>query len=100
MADPDRHAADWEPRQYSRDTVSPCSHAVVSVVATHLGCSPLDLEPLYLRVDPDALDALVDRRTSDTRTPSVSFAFAGCTVDAGRHRIHVVRDADTTTPDH
>jgi hypothetical protein len=35
-----------------------------------------------------------------TRTPSVSFAFAGCTVDVERHRIHVVRDADTTTPDH
>ncbi|WP_152042333.1 HalOD1 output domain-containing protein [Salinigranum salinum] len=100
MADSDRHAVDGEPRQYSRDTTSPCSHAIVSAVATHLDCSPLDLEPLYLRVDPDALDALVDRQTGDTRTLSVSFGFAGCTVDADRHRIHVARDADTTLPDH
>lgn len=68
--------------RYDRVTMAPSSHVVVDVVADALDRSPLDLEPLYHRVDPSALDDLVDRSLgTDTReNTSVRFDFAGCHV--------------------
>ena len=57
------------------------SDAVIEEVAAVRGVDPLDLEPLYSVVDPDALDALF-RRTggSASASPTVHFTMAGCEV--------------------
>lgn len=68
--------------RYDRETMDPSSHVVVDVVADALNRSPLDLEPLYYRVDPEALDGLVDRSlgTEGGENTAVHFDFAGCHV--------------------
>lgn len=91
-----RDADRWQ--AYERTTVVPCSHVVVSAVADVMGCTPLDLEPLYNRIDPDALDTLVDESLDKPSTPkamgferdtSVRFDFAGCEVVAGSTAVNV-----------
>jgi hypothetical protein len=49
------------------------SERIVWTVATAADRDPLELPPLYDAIDPDALDALVDRMSDGT----VSFAYAG-----------------------
>lgn len=79
-------------RQYTRDQATSCSHAVVTAVSDFIDCSPLDLEPLYLRVDPDALDRLVDSPSHPERHLQVEFVFAGCNVEVTRAVIGVGYD--------
>lgn len=81
---------------YDRDTTKSCSDIVVSVVADTLDRSPLDLEPLYHRIDPEALDNLVDRSfgSASSEDLSVCFYFAGCRVAATPVTIRVALDAD------
>lgn len=56
------------------------SATVIEEVATVKDVDPLDLEPLYSVVDPDALDAIF-RRTDDTTPPlTVHFTMDGCEV--------------------
>lgn len=57
----------------------PISHRVVDAVADATGVDPLDLPPLYERVDPDALDALF-RDAGGASVASVRFEFSGCEV--------------------
>ncbi|WP_318570766.1 HalOD1 output domain-containing protein [Salinigranum marinum] len=92
-ADPTEADSDLprETRLYDRDPADPCSHTVVSAVATSLGCSPLDLEPLFDRLDPEALDALVGRANASGDTPVVTFEFAGCAVAATPAAVRVAR---------
>lgn len=57
------------------------SETVVAAVAEAKGVDPLDLEPLYKAVDPDALNSMF--RPSAVSPPSsleVSFSMAGCEV--------------------
>ncbi|MDR9431077.1 MAG: HalOD1 output domain-containing protein [Natronomonas sp.] len=49
------------------------SERIVRTVATEADSDPVELPPLYDAIDPDALDALVDRMSNGT----VSFAYAG-----------------------
>ena len=64
----------------SRERATP-SQRVVEAVAAAEGCAPLDLDvPFYDVVDPDALDALVDRGGSDGGC-SVSFVYLGHDVE-------------------
>ena len=58
------------------------SEEVVSAVAEATGNDPLDLEPLYEVIDPDALDALYRRDGLGLpRSPNrVEFTYAGCEV--------------------
>lgn len=86
----------WE--AYARETSEPCSHVVVTAVADVLDCSPLDLEPLYRRVDPSALDTLIDNSLDESSKPetegpkretAVHFDFAGCEVVAMATTINV-----------
>ncbi|MFC7194867.1 HalOD1 output domain-containing protein [Halosimplex aquaticum] len=57
------------------------SETVIGAVATATGTDPLQLEPLYAVVDPDALDRLV-RSSAESRGPSleIRFTMAGCRV--------------------
>jgi len=50
------------------------SDAVLDALATATGIDPLDLPPLYERVDPDALDRLVRRAEDDDADLLVEFA--------------------------
>jgi hypothetical protein len=84
-ADPDSEAHGT----YARDRTTPCSHAVVAAVSDFVDCSPLDLEPLYLRVDPEALDRLVDAPNHLGRRLLVEFDFGGCSVEVTRSGIDV-----------
>ena len=62
--------------------VESTTQAVVSAVATERGVDPIDLEPLYTVLDPDALDALFQRDGSGATQGSarVEFTYAGCEV--------------------
>jgi hypothetical protein len=97
--DGDPTDADSDPTEvyhYDRDTTEPCSEVVVNAVADALGRSPLDLEPLYYCVDPDALDDLVDRSfgSDPAHGTTVRFDFAGCRVAVSPVDVLVVTDSD------
>lgn len=65
---------DWKSQE-------PLSTTVISAVAAITGIEPTRLEPLYQRVDPDALDSLFRPREETERTGcSLSFVLAGCEV--------------------
>ena len=55
------------------------SEAVVDAVADAKGVDPLDLDPLYDTVDPDALDSIF-RHASGTASAELTFEMAGCEV--------------------
>ncbi|GAB3669963.1 hypothetical protein GCM10028856_18960 [Halopiger thermotolerans] len=62
---------------YEIDTDESASIAVVRAVAEYTETQPSELEPLYERVDPDALDALIDGAAAGAR---VQFEYAGTSV--------------------
>jgi len=45
----------------------PASIAVTEALASIRHCDPIELEPLYHSIDPEALDAIVDSGDSDLR---------------------------------
>lgn len=56
------------------------SEAVLDAVASVSGIDPIELDPLYYTIDPDALDALFESRPSTTDLPrdvQVSFSYVG-----------------------
>lgn len=68
------------------------SEAVLEAVGAAAGVDPLELEPLYAVVDPDAIDALCAhaRRTDGNRAHILRFSYAGFDVDVrtdGRIRV-------------
>jgi len=71
--DADAPKAIFEP-----STGGSATEAIVSLVAQEKGCAPLELEPLYDAVDPEALDSIC------TATPDsslrLSFEYSGFTV--------------------
>ena len=59
----------------------PASVAVVERVAGAEGVDPLDLDPLYEAIDPDALDTLCGGAGRDARPPArIVFEYHGYTV--------------------
>lgn len=57
------------------------SEAVIDAVADAKGVDPLDLDPMYDAIDPDALDSIFrDSPSSGTGSVELSFEMAGCTV--------------------
>lgn len=57
------------------------SETVVTAVAQATGVDPLDLDPLYNVVDPDALNRIFDSTgTSSPASVELSFTMAGCQV--------------------
>ncbi len=56
------------------------SETVISAVAEAKGVEPLDLEPLYTAVDPDALDRLFQPAVGSPTPLNLQFAMADCRV--------------------
>lgn len=55
--------------------------SIVEKVAAHKGIDPLQIEPIYDVIDPDALDAIVNSADSRDDTPlQVEFEYSGCTI--------------------
>jgi len=67
------------------------SEAVVEALADAKGVDPLELEPLYEVIDPDALDALFDPRgDGDRRAGRVEFRTSGYRVEVtSTGRVHL-----------
>ena len=67
------------------------SEAVVTAVSALAGSKPVDLDPLYEVVEPDALDSLVEHaQRGDTGTHRLRFTYEGYDVGVrsdGRIRI-------------
>lgn len=61
---------------------TPISERVIEQVAATTNSDPIDLEPLFSRVDPDALDSLFSNGAGPTvRTQGqLTFPMAGCDV--------------------
>ena len=73
------------------DTEKPTSENVIVRVAAWKGIDPIELEPLYNVVDPDALDALF---TGTTGSGQLSFMYCGCEVIIEDNGQVVVQDPD------
>ena len=59
-------------------TETAVSYRVIQQVAAATGTDPLDLDPLYETIDPEALDAVFD--TATPPEASVTFTLADCEV--------------------
>jgi hypothetical protein len=64
---------------HERGCVDPLSVTVVKAVAEALDAEPLEIDPLFVAVDPDALDELFASNRSDGSL-ECSFRYEGCTV--------------------
>lgn len=65
-------------------------HRIVEEVADREGTPPTDLPPLYDRVDPDALEMIVESADSDALT--IEFTYDDCIVSVdGDGRVDVIR---------
>ena len=71
-------ANDTTRADYDWSSTSP-STAVIDTVATAVDTDPINMQPLYESVDPDALDTLIQSNGAATErgTVTVSFVFAG-----------------------
>ena len=70
------------------EDTKPVSMRVVDVIASRLGCDPVELEPLAKTIDPEALDTVVETSAE----ASVSFEYDGFTVQ-------VTTEGEDTTVD-
>lgn len=71
------------------------SQAVVRAVAAETGRDPLQLQPLYEVLDPDALDSLCSTGDSGTTPARIEFRYAGCEVRvSGDDEVAVTRLED------
>ncbi|MCU4751825.1 hypothetical protein OB919_07490 [Halobacteria archaeon AArc-curdl1] len=72
---------------------------IVSAVADHLEREPIDLDPLYHSIDPDAIDSLFD--TSASSVPSegtrVTFTYERCEVTVTRASVDVSSQPNAAT---
>lgn len=66
----------------SDDVSTPLSQRVTTEVAKALDADPLEIEPLYNAIDPDALNKIFESpaRRGMRRSGQVSFTLAGCEV--------------------
>lgn len=73
--------------------------AVISTVATVAETDPMDLEPLYSAVDPDALNALFESPATDASRDDirVTFAFHGHEVTVYSSGVITVRQPQETS---
>jgi|GEM_PF-2294625 len=71
------------------------SEATVAAVAAAAGRDPLDIEPLYGAIDPEALDELTQPHSPQHSPSLVEFGYCGYDVAVHHGRHVVVSDADT-----
>lgn len=77
------------------------SQRIVERVADVTGTDPIELEPLYERVDPECLDSLFDETSpaADRHRGHLAFPMAGCRVVVWADgSIDVEPDTDTAKP--
>jgi hypothetical protein len=82
------------PSQDESNNSESLSTAIVDTLAEAKGVDPLELDPLYDVVDPDALDALFSPsdESDDSRFGRVTFRTSGYEVEAtSTGRVHVTR---------
>lgn len=79
---------------FDAEIVEP-STAVVGAVSTVAGNDPRDIEPLYSTIDPDALDALFDRRKTAEGDLQIRFTIDGYDVTLSSYGSVVVRPPNT-----
>lgn len=61
--------------------IESATEAVVNAVSELTGSDPMDLEPLYRAIDPDALEAMVATGPVEAGAETrVSFSYSGCDV--------------------
>lgn len=74
------------------------SSRVVQEVADTLGVGPLELDPLYETIDPDALDSLFQTPEPAHYDDRVEFTMEGCKVTVfGTGRVDVTAPAEAET---
>lgn len=74
------HSGDHQVYTSSLDADEPTALAIVQAVSAATQRSPLDLEPLSMQIDPEALEDLVSGPVGQRDGLTVSFRFGGCTV--------------------
>jgi len=75
------------------------TEAIVIAISDGTGVDPLDLDPLYDSLDPDALERTVDSTIGETADPGeVTFTHAGCEVTVHDDRRIVVAPRGTASP--
>jgi hypothetical protein len=72
------------------------SARILDTVASHLGCDPIDLPPLYDVLDPDAVEALVGSLDAAGGVGRLAFTYCDCDIvlTAASSLRCVVSDAD------
>ena len=55
----------------------PASHTIITTLSDELGIDPLEMQPLYEVVDPDALDALFSSVSDRGTSVTVTFEYCG-----------------------
>ena len=70
-----------EPKRESADHVQvddvPASHTIITTLSDELGIDPLEMQPLYEAVDPDALDALFSSASNRGTNVTITFEYCG-----------------------
>lgn len=69
--------------QYDTESSEALVTTVVQSVAALTGKTPVELDPLYATIDPDALQQVLDNSRSDSskqESVSVTFNFASCEI--------------------
>lgn len=76
------------------------SESVIQRIADRKGVDPLDLNPLFYAIEPDALDALVRAETVDASTLQIEFTYHGYDVTVtGDGDVHVDGDVTAVSTD-
>jgi hypothetical protein len=80
------------PVKHSCDENEPISQTVVTAVAEVTGCDPIELDPLYEYIDPDAMDALFHPRSNDDVDQSelhIEFSYTTYRVTVTKDYVHI-----------
>ncbi|WP_339106258.1 HalOD1 output domain-containing protein [Haloterrigena salinisoli] len=80
------------PIEYTCSEDSPVSQAVIEAVAEASNRDPIELDPLYEYIDPDALNTLFHSRSSDEVDPDevyLEFTYANYRVAVTANYVHV-----------
>lgn len=95
---------DVEAFEYTEETASirtqfdgektPASLAVLATLAEIMDTDPVDLSPLYSRIDPDALDAVVQKRNGSDGDIHVTFTYEAHTIEVHSYGVITITPLD------
>ena len=72
----------------------PTSTAVIATLAEVMDADPVELDPLYATVEPDALDAIVRVRTGTTGDLKVSFTHEDHAITVSSYGVITITSAE------